>query len=323
MFVMDARYYSFILIIVLFSAAETKKTGCPPKEDLPECDCASSDWMICNNIMTPHQLLSIMNFISDYTVYRMSLYDSELMYLPNGMFNNLPMTHLTFSSCSIYGWESENGSVAFAGAEESLNSISLRDIKGIKSWNWSVFAVLKNLQTLDVVSSELGPISENFKHIPSEKLETLFISDCEVDYIEPHAFSKYENLKWLTLQSISLTKVNRSMLPTIARRLESISFTGNKLRNLPEDIFTNMPVLEAVYLNKNNFHHLPFEVVKPIIHNKNWRIALMDNDIYCCSDMAWVIPFGLKIPAICKYPQHLRGYQLGLLRKADFDHGIC
>ncbi|XP_067138022.1 leucine-rich repeat-containing protein 15-like [Centruroides vittatus] len=323
MFVMDERYYSVILIIALFFAAETRKTGCPPKEDLPECVCASSDWMMCKNIMTPHQLLSITNVLSDYTVNILDIFDSELMYLPNGMFKNLPITHLKILSCSVYGWESEDGNIAFAGAEESLNYIRLFRVKGIKSWNWSVFAALKNLQNLDIIRSELGPIGENFKQIPYKILESLAISNCEIDYIEPHAFSMYENLKLLSLENLNLTEVHRSMLPTMARRLESISFIGNRLSNLPKDIFTNMPALEAVYLNNNHFHHLPFEVVKPIIHNKDWRVVLMENDVYCCSDMAWVIPFRLKVPAICKFPKKLRGYQLGLLRKADFDHGIC
>ncbi|XP_023212400.1 insulin-like growth factor-binding protein complex acid labile subunit [Centruroides sculpturatus] len=203
------------------------------------------------------------------------------------------------------------------------HAIYLSTVKGIKSWNWSVFAALKNLQSFDIDSSELGPIGENFKQIPHKILEGLAISNCEIDYIDPHAFSTYENLKLLALIKLNLTEVNRSMLPTMARRLKSISFIGNKLRNLPKDIFTNMPVLEAVYLNNNRFHNLPFEVVKPIIHNKDWRVVLMENDVYCCSDMAWVIPFRLKVPAICKYPQQLRGYQLGLLRKVDFDHGVC
>lgn len=302
----------------------TKKSECPPEEDIPNCVCDLPRKVDCNNIMNPQQLHSIMDVLSDYSVPTFRLNKAFLMYLPSGMFKKVPIKTLFIRKSEILGLETDDGSKMFQGAEDSLETIRLHSIKGLTSWRWSVFGTLKKLTILEVLRGELNDIRNEFTIVAPKTLTRLTLELCHIKHISPQAFAKHTILTELSLNGNELSELKRSMFPNPAENLKYILLDDNKLSVIPEDLFNGMHALNKISLKNNKIRHISIDTFKPLI-GREFNVFLNDNDLYCCGDLVWIVEEKLQkmFEGNCKHPQILEGKQINSMKEIDFTHGLC
>lgn len=323
---MNTRIIICALILTLAMLVSALKERCPPEEDMVEgCTCDGLRKTVhCRDIMNPQHLHSVMHTISKYSIYTFKLTDSILMYLPSGMFRNVPIETLDIRNSEILGWESEEGSVMFEGVEDSLKTIIMYNIVGLRSWRWSVFSTLKRLEYLGIRRADVGQIDKDFALVSSGNLQELHLDYANIQSIHPEAFAKLTELVTFSLSGNDLVAIKRSILPNPANELKNLYLMDNKLRNLPNDMFVGMPKLIQVSLVNNSMQHLSEETFYPLI-GKGWVVYMEENDLYCCSDTNWIAKHQEKKQIIgkCEHPQILKGKAISQLTENDFTHGLC
>ncbi|XP_067138007.1 leucine-rich repeat-containing protein 15-like [Centruroides vittatus] len=322
---MSGKIIVWIVFLTLITLTFGSKETCPPEEDFFEgCVC---DWMkgvTCNDIMSPQSLHAIMNVLDGYAVSSFKLIGAFLMYLPKGMFRKIPIKSLEVQNSEILGWETEDGSKMFEGIEDSLEKINMYQVTGLTSWRWSVFSTLKNLKYFMVRRAEVGQIGEDFALVAPTKLKQLYLDYANIKSIHKEAFVKHEELEKISLSGNDITEIKRSMFPNPAKKLTDIELTDNKLKTLPDDIFTEMPELLRVVLLNNKIQRLSEDTIYPL-SRRQWLVNLIDNDLYCCSDMKWVVKkdFQKHIIGTCQHPHALMNKKIAELTEIDFSHGLC
>ncbi|XP_067138013.1 leucine-rich repeat transmembrane protein FLRT1-like [Centruroides vittatus] len=321
---MHSKYLTWVALLTLCKTIKTRKEGCPPEEEMPRCVCDWPRGIICNGIMSHQELNVIMDALSGYKVSTLRLNRAILMYLPSGMFKEVPIRALDIRKSDVLGTESEDGSVMFEGAEDSLQVIRLFSVKGLNSWRWIVLSTLKNLQFLYILRGELRYVDKDFTTVAPETLTQLRLEFCEIRNLDKHAFSKHIMLKELSLQDNELTEIKRSMLPSPALHLRDLLLDENKLSNLPADMFTDMPALQKISLKNNNIKHLSVDTFKPL-RGREFSIILNGNDLYCCSDFSWIVKDDVQkyFEGECKHPQIVDGKKIKDIKGKDFLHKLC
>lgn len=224
----------------------------------------------------------------------------------------------------ILGWESENGSLVFEGIEDSLKTIRMYKTTGISSWKWSVFSTLRKLKFFSIRRGNVEHVHKDFSLVAPESLEELHLDYVNIKKIHPKAFSNHENLIVLSVSGNQIEKIKRSMLPNPAKGLRYLTLIENRLKNLPNDMFIGMPNLVGISLVNNTIRFLTEELFAPLM-GRGWGMYITDNDLYCCSDMKWIVNNKIKkqIMGKCKHPQILKNKEISQLEDFDFTHGLC
>lgn len=292
---------------------------------MEDCRCDEfSRELHCKDIMNPHSLQSIMHILSEFPLSVFSISDSFLMYIPSGMFKRAPTETLEIYNSEILGWESENGSVVFEGTENTLETITMYKVNGMNSWKWSVFSTLRKLEHFSIGNGNLDYVNKDFSLISPKSLRKLHLDFVNLKSIHPEAFSNHEELIMLSLAANKLQEVKRSMFPNPAKELKYLILSHNKLKSLPEDMFIGMPKLVVISLEGNRIRFLSEEFFPPLI-GRDWNMYINGNDLYCCTDMKWIVNKQIKERVVgrCSHPQILKDKEITQLEDFDFTHGLC
>ncbi|GIY70459.1 LRRCT domain-containing protein [Caerostris darwini] len=168
--------------------------------------------------------------------------------------------------------------------------------------------------------TEVKRIGESFRRM-KPTLEQIEFKKTRTVSIHDEAFSRLTQLNSLVIVYNSLKTIKRSMFPS---SLYFLDLTGNKLTDLPDDIFTDMPALRDVLLEKNQLKHFSSAVLERLYDTTLQQVTLSDNPIICDCSVKWYTQKekrSVRVTGNCDIPENLHGWRLIQLSPGDF--GYC
>lgn len=210
-------FVEFVLLFLMLSAA----TSCPTQEALLPCVCESSDtskYITCSNIDNDLKLSTAVNSLRGMkNIYSFTIEDSTLNYIPHDLFEGIELVELEFLSMSLMAFTDTD--VAFIGLENSLEILIVTECDFMNSWDWSLLKNMKKLVKLDIIGGDLMSIGDDVEEISNLHMKDISFDKNKISYIYDYAFSKFAELKFLSLRSNLIEEVKRSMLPNPAPEL--------------------------------------------------------------------------------------------------------
>lgn len=291
------------------------KDFCPPPEDLEKCNCNSIDnvKIYCHNLLHPNELVVITSYLSDFKVRTFGLRYSVLKYWPKEIFHSFKFGELLISSSTVLGFEGDYAPYAFQGLENSLKLINLSNIYGMPSWRMDTIKELSALSYLVVKHTDLFQIIDQFP--ANLSIKTIDLSYNEINYMNPHTFNELTLLSHLRMSHNYIKWIDRMLLPNPAMELETIDFSYNYIKSIPDDFFLRMPRLKTANFARNMIQFLSPATFQPLTRGQNFHIHLEDNNIFCCIDVIYIVKAEYKrnLNITCNHPRLMRGKQLQTL----------
>ncbi|GBL76108.1 hypothetical protein AVEN_234405-1 [Araneus ventricosus] len=274
-----------ILCALLIPAA----SGCFWKS-IPPCTCDSSDpnktVVKCNAVESDNLLKSSLLYVQGQKIHSLYILNTSLMYLETDIFRGLSIENLyLINSVFIDLTDTE---VAFGGLKKSLKSLVIEDCTIFNDLNWKEFQNLSSLTKIKMVRLGLNIIDSDIMSLSPLKLDSLELNEDSINYIDDWAFSRFANLKNLSLAGNLISEVKRSMFPDPATNLLEIDLSDNVIETLPDDIFTKMPRIISIKLAGNKITTIDKQVFYPVWYLLD-ELDLSDNPLKCDCRLDWLI----------------------------------
>lgn len=141
----------------------------------------------------------------------------------------------------------------FHAISNHLVNLSLLGVQ-LEEIDKEVFALMKNLETLDINQNRLTISEHQFSHLTN--LLDLRLHNNLIEFIPSTAFKGLKKLVVLHLWSNLITSLNPDTFSDLIS-VNSLELSDNKLEYLPEDIFANMKLLRLLNLGRNDISKIP------------------------------------------------------------------
>ncbi|XP_067129200.1 toll-like receptor 9 [Centruroides vittatus] len=274
---------------------------CPPPENVPrECSCTKQDHVLvsCRHVNDTHMLSESLISFQNYVVDKLEISDSGPLEMLGGPFAKLNIHHIVFNNVRFGHLPILR---SFKGIEDSLDSLTFNSCK-VDRWTWTEGQMFSYLKTLIFMETNLPEVlsPEYFAKFPN-KIENLNINKCNVKELKEKALDRFAALKSLKIENNKLNSINRASLPRKLRRLIHLSFIGNPLKVLPEDIFTHMPRLENLMLGGTKLKTLDKKTFEPIWDQLE-KVFFNNIQLNCDCNSTWLIEVNAEkmvVPPTC------------------------
>ncbi|GIY63418.1 hypothetical protein CEXT_268291 [Caerostris extrusa] len=186
--------------------------------------------------------------------------------------------------------------------------------------------------------TDVKRIGESFRRM-KPTLEQIEFKKTRTVSVHDEAFSRLNQLNSLViaLQFVkNHKKIHVSVISVLLRSngkkmtkmsplvlMGYMEFCANKLTDLPGDIFTDMPILHHVYLEKNQLQHFSSAVWEHLYDTGLQQVTLSDNPIICDCSVKWYTQKknrSVRVTGNCDTPENLHGWRLIQLSPGDFDY---
>lgn len=173
---------------------------------------------------------------------------SNLRRIPNTIFETFPhLEAVTLNSANIKSLTPST----FENAN-ALKDLHLKMNK-IMKLHRSLFAHAPNLETLDLSGNEISSIEdETFSGL--SYLRTLKLNGNRLKVLKTRTLFGLDSLEFLHLYSNKLATIESQALKL--PKLTEVFFGNNRLRTLPNDLFSNAPNLEITEFSNNRLTHI-------------------------------------------------------------------
>ena len=138
---------------------------------------------------------------------------------------------------------------------------------------------MRNLDLIDLQTMPALDTFPNFTFLPQENVVAkLFISNAVISVVPPTGLHNLPNLKHLAMSGVGLTE-----FPDLSRQFGSLnvlSLTYGKLRSIPDQVFSNLP-LYSLNLARNELSEIP--ALTPLLPELKTLILSQNNfgDVPC------------------------------------------
>lgn len=132
-----------------------------------------------------------------------------------------------------------------------------------RSWNHPYTCSVLEI-TKPSVEKEIT--SFNGRHVCGKNkrdIEWFFVEDKPIRCVPKNLLQTFPKLKYLSLRSCGIEKVTREDLKGL-EDLEHLSFGGNMLTSLPDDLFADMKKLRWIFFNDNKIERMSSKLLEPI-----------------------------------------------------------
>nr|QHA25213.1 leucine-rich repeat domain-containing protein [Physocyclus mexicanus] len=159
--------------------------------------------------------------------------------------------------------------------------------KDISRWQWSQLKSYNPRFSLTLVIDDtpVNELTTDFADIAGGNVRKVSIDIADLQSLPEGIFSKFSNSYSISVQNNHLADISRSMFPRPAPKLRFLSLNGNDLTYLPEDLFSDMPGLEIVYLLENELTTLPENIFMSVNSRRLRLIELTRNPWECDCDL--------------------------------------
>lgn len=237
------------------------------------------------------------------------LKDSKLDYIPAGFLGEHRASMLEFNNVTL-GTFLEPGSnrSLFSGLEPSLKRVTFTLGSTLPS-TWATLRPLGRLEELVFFEMTGLNLTRDFNELPAG-LRKVVIIRTGVGNVDDDWMSSLLNLENLRIQSSTLDRFARSMLPRPAPRLRKLTIGDSSLTSLPEDFGADFPVLKQVNLRQNLISSLSEQSLVPL-KNSNATVVLSGNPVHCDCKVSFLLgyPDSWTYPE-CGSPEPLSGVPL-------------
>ncbi|GFT88200.1 hypothetical protein NPIL_637721 [Nephila pilipes] len=312
-------YFLFLLISVCLSTDPNQI--CPPEDRISPCycekdcdDCRLS--LKCDSLQSQDILSQVVNNSNGYQYELFELKGSNISYIPASIFETHKISSLKVWSTSMISLFDHPPTTNLPDIYILLFQVTLPSIQ------WEMFHGIQNLRRLSIRHSLVPQLLDSFSNNVPKGLEELVIYECEIESLDDRVLAPFDNLVELRIEVGKIRELKRSMFPSPAK-LQVLSFSYNELESLPEDIFTNMPDLEKIYLRGNQLAELNENIFRPLLPRLE-AFKVSDNPLTCGCNMRWITAIEryqwteLYYVGDCKYPEELKNKALKDLNDADF-----
>lgn len=214
--------YLIAFISILPWASDALIDECPLPEDNYPCYCEEDDGpsvMHCNYLNGSEQIIQAMNKLSEYKIYKISVYKNEIQQIKSDAFKGPTVAQMLFTNSTI-----SFQSPPFVGQETSLarlTFLSCFDEKNPMS-SWS-FSHLESLRDITFDRNTIKTLKNNWLSSTGPSLRSITFTECGIKELENKVFQKVENLATLFLSDNEILSIERSMFPRPAESLRTVS----------------------------------------------------------------------------------------------------
>ncbi|GFU67413.1 relaxin receptor 1 [Trichonephila clavipes] len=234
---------------------------CPVQESITPCVCKMMSYgpiVICAKLDNEQNLQNVVKQLRDFSLVKLIISDLNATTWQPDIFKGLNVKDLDLEKVEVDDASFRPGRLHFQGLEESVETLEIK--KSFKNGHRPLINLrLDHLSHLKVAIFEHNHIPEVgndwFEKGP-KGLNTLIFEGNGIETLGNKAFSSLTELKLLAVAGNNLREIDRSMLPFPASKLRTLDLAYNKLRNLPSDLFSDMPSLADVNLDFNLIHVL-------------------------------------------------------------------
>lgn len=175
------------------------------------------------------------------------LKDSKLDYIPAGFLGEHRASMLELNNVTLGSFlEPDSNRSLFSGLEPSLKRVTFTLGSTLPS-TWATLRPLGRLEELVFFEMTALNLTRDFNELPAG-LRKVVIIRTGIGNVDEDWMSSLLNLENLRIQSSTLDRFARSMLPRPAPRLRKLTIGDSSLTSLPEDFGTDFPVLKQVNL---------------------------------------------------------------------------
>lgn len=302
------------LLVILQLALGPVASSCPKKDALRPCSCFSFQNYVrveCKDV-DRRALKNALTTLRGAFVFEFELSKYNLKDVPSDVFSGVRVTELyTYMADFTNVCNSSN---LFDGFDDNLTMIEIRRAKGLEHLHWSALGRLKNLQRLFVFSSDFPRLHKSFSLMP-KSLTHVMVQGGSLEHVDEGAFAGLE-IRDLEISFTRLDKITRNVFPTPATSLSVLSLRHNRIRSLPEDMFSDMPALTLLDVSNNYLQTLSESSMTPVLRNLR-LLEMSNNQYYCDCNLTWVgraftnsnylDRFWQRNDITCNAPPHLYG----------------
>ncbi|GFQ80467.1 uncharacterized protein TNCT_129551 [Trichonephila clavata] len=291
-------------------------TGCPEYSLLKPCTCIhrpESNVLLCSSIRNSPDLVRVFNSTGNWTFFTLFVYRSNINHVPTSSLRSKRFKNILIASSNVDFLFNDD-----LDTRNDVELIHLNDVFFIQPFKWEWFRPLNKLTYFNLQYSSVPMLNARILENFSRELRYFLLSSTNTSRLEDGAFVNLENLVELKIRNSLIVDLKRTMFPTPGK-LQKMDFTGNLIESLPDDIFSNMPELEVVLLEKNRIAHITRSMFG-VISNRLDLLSLMGNPLICDCDLQWLENEPRQIVyGHCAQPEHMKGAYLTNLTAEDFN----
>lgn len=292
--------------------------ACPPKDSIDPCTCKlvtdtfgrAFSIMTCLDIRTEDTLVRVVEATRGHALFELELVNAALSYIPQDTFEGTTLTFLSIKNSSIRALSDTD--VAFKGLDDSLVMIEVVNSSFVSNWDWSQLTRLKLMQEILVEDSDVLDLANGLSTLQHLYFKAFIFTGDNIQLLDNGIFAPFEFLERISLDRNYIAKIERSMFPRPANRLQLISLSNNKLTSLPMDLFVDMPAITSVYLTGNPLRTIDETVFRPVWQQIH-AFFFNNTKLSCDCRLSWMKQLDNKgkfIHAECQSPEHVKGKQV-------------
>ncbi|XP_075548732.1 uncharacterized protein LOC142582678 [Dermacentor variabilis] len=249
---------------------------------------------------------------------KLVLENSVLERIPQGLFAGLRASTLQLDNVTLTSRWSRTEPTPLRGLESTLEKVVFSHNSTVPD-NWAFFlaGMTELVEMVFFDMSHLRFSSSSQGGLP-RTLRKLHLVRSSIENADDYWLSALADLEALSLRHVSLTAFARTVLPTVAAKLETLLLEDCSLTSLPSGLDKGLPSLKYVGLQKNQIAQLGSDDVGPLI-NKGVVLQLGGNPLNCDCHLQFLYENSRRhyVYGKCDTPAALRGRSLRELSQRD------
>uniref|UniRef100_A0A131Z636 Leucine-rich transmembrane protein n=1 Tax=Rhipicephalus appendiculatus TaxID=34631 RepID=A0A131Z636_RHIAP len=244
--------------------------------------------------------------------------NSVLERVPQGLFAGLGVSTLQLDNVELTGSWSPTEPTPLRGLESTLEKVVFSHNSTVPR-NWAVFlaGMTELVEMVFFDMSGLRFTSSSQEGLP-RTLRKLHLVRSSIASADDYWLSSLVDLQTLSLRHVNLTAFARTVLPTVAAKLETLLLEDCSLTSFPSGLDKGLPSLKYVGLQKNHIVQLGSDDVSPLI-NKGIVLQLRGNPLSCDCHLQFLFENSRRhsVYGQCDAPTALKGRSLRALSERD------
>ncbi|XP_002404364.3 toll-like receptor 9 [Ixodes scapularis] len=251
----------------------------------------------CSNFTSADDFEKYFKHDEDYADLWFVLKDSNIDYLPPGVLAGTRASLLEFNNVKLKSFTApDSNATAFAGLENSVRRIAFTHKSSVPS-SWEMLKPLTKLEELVFFEMSLLNLTRDFNKLP-KTLKKVVIIRSTIGFVDEDWMASLPNLENVRIQSSTLDRFSRKMLPRPAKHLRKLTIGDSSLTSLPKDFGADFPAMIQVNLRQNLINTFEKASLSPLNNNKT-VVVLSGNPVQCDCKISFLLDF----PETWVYPQ--------------------
>ncbi|XP_075546703.1 uncharacterized protein LOC142579913 [Dermacentor variabilis] len=238
------------------------------------------------------------------------LQDSNLDFLPVRALEGTMASVVELRNVRVHGPTPTSDGHPFTGVTSWLKKVILSDGSTAPP-SWALLAPLTKLEEVILLNMHYVNLSSSFNELP-KSVRRVRVLNSTILGVDQDWLAGLENLEELHVENSNINHFSRSMLPTPARNLTSLTLRNANLTSLPADLTVDAPRLTELNLQQNAIHRFDEHSFTPLLERSTNAAAFLDGnplDCDCHARFLNQIPDSWTAPP-CVTPERLKGRQV-------------